>query len=337
MRLKKFAYHCAAVVCAVTVVSCDFIDEEYRLDDVSKEVSLGTGTTTLPLGSFEKRYLGDLLGSGLDGVLDKTEDGSYSFSMVQDPESVGLGDFNLDELKSFTFERMASEFDVELPGVSFNAPAIEVNAQTAIDYAYKGIEICKKQNSDYILCMYHTLITFYTKLKRHEEVIKVYDMYFAVDEGIRKGIRSTDLDIIGFTANALYLLKRYDEAAEKYEKFFGLLDTVNKNKICTMDALYTTMRLTDGSSLDKVSIYYAASCLNTGRLREAENNIKNYPVSRFQYDSFLYNNRIRQAVFLLSKYVLEPVVKPLAHLIDRFEFANRENKHHYMLNVKNIS
>lgn len=133
MRLKKFAYHCAAVVCAVTVVSCDFIDEEYRLDDVSKEISLGTGTTTLPLGSFEKRYLGDLLGSELDGVLDKTEDGSYSFSMVQAPESVGLGDFNLDELKSFTFDRMASEFDVELPGVSFDAPAIKVDAQTAID------------------------------------------------------------------------------------------------------------------------------------------------------------------------------------------------------------
>lgn len=133
MRLKKFAYHCAAVVCAVTVVSCDFIDEEYRLDDVSKEVSLGTGTTTLPLGSFEKRYLGDLLGSGLDGVLDKTEDGSYSFSMVQDPESVGLGDFNLDELKSFTLDEMASEFDVELPSLSFDAPAIEVNAQTDIN------------------------------------------------------------------------------------------------------------------------------------------------------------------------------------------------------------
>lgn len=147
MRLKKFAYHCAAVVCAVTVVSCDFIDEEYRLDDVSKEVSLGTGTTTLPLGSFEKRYLGDLLGSGLDGVLDKTENGSYTFSMVQDPESVGLGDFNLDELKSFTFERMASDFDVELPSLSFDAPALKVDAQTPINTDIGPVQVFLEQVS----------------------------------------------------------------------------------------------------------------------------------------------------------------------------------------------
>lgn len=147
MRLKKFAYHCAAVVCAVTVVSCDFIDEEYRLDDVSKEVSLGTGTTTLPLGSFEKRYLGDLLGSGLDGVLDKTEDGSYSFSMVQDPESVGLGDFNLDELKSFTLDEMASEFEVELPSLSFDAPALKVDAQTPINTDIGPVQVFLEQVS----------------------------------------------------------------------------------------------------------------------------------------------------------------------------------------------
>ena len=133
MKLKNYAYRCMAVVCAIVAVAC--VDEDFSFDKVSKEVSVIDGKTTLPIGSLEKQTLGSLLGADTElpeGFV-KNEDGSYTFSDRMEPESAGLGDFDLSQLTSFTLERMASEFEVELPSLSFDAPALKVDAQTPIN------------------------------------------------------------------------------------------------------------------------------------------------------------------------------------------------------------
>ncbi|MBR5821953.1 MAG: hypothetical protein IKY51_03790 [Alistipes sp.] len=133
MKLKNYAYRCMAVVCAIVAVAC--VDEDFSFDKVSKEVSVIDGKTTLPIGSLEKQTLGSLLGADTElpeGFV-KNEDGSYTFTDRMEPESAGLGDFDLSQLTSFTLERMASEFEVELPSLSFDAPALKVDAQTPIN------------------------------------------------------------------------------------------------------------------------------------------------------------------------------------------------------------
>ena len=133
MKLKNYAYRCMAVVCAIVAVAC--VDEDFSFDKVSKEVSVIDGKTTLPIGSLEKQTLGSLLGSDAElpeGIV-KNEDGSYLFTDGKEPTSAGLGDIDLGELSSFTLERMESEFDVDLPSLSFDAPALKVDAQTPIN------------------------------------------------------------------------------------------------------------------------------------------------------------------------------------------------------------
>ena len=133
MKLKNYAYRCMAVVCAIVAVAC--VDEDFSFDKVSKEVSVIDGKTTLPIGSLEKQTLGSLLGADteLPAGFVKNEDGSYTFTDGMEPESAGLGDFDLSQLTSFTLDRMASEFDVDLPSLSFDAPALKVDAQTPIN------------------------------------------------------------------------------------------------------------------------------------------------------------------------------------------------------------
>ena len=130
MRLKNYAYHCLAVVCAIVAVSC--VDKDFSVDKVSTEVSVFEGKTVLPIGTFEKCSLGDLLGDSLSDL--RKEDGTYSFSEEQEPKSLSEDlNFNLDELKSFTLEEVASDFDINLPSITFDAPAIEIDAETAIN------------------------------------------------------------------------------------------------------------------------------------------------------------------------------------------------------------
>lgn len=147
MKLKNYAYRCMAVVCAIVAVAC--VDEDFSFDKVSKEVSVIDGKTTLPIGSIEKQTLGSLLGADteLPAGFVKNENGSYTFADGMEPESAGLGDFDLSQLTSFTLDRMASEFEVELPSLSFDAPALKVDAQTPINTDIGPVQVFLEQVS----------------------------------------------------------------------------------------------------------------------------------------------------------------------------------------------
>ena len=196
---------------------------------------------------------------------------------------------------------------------------IRENLSTIEEYAHKGIEICQKQKNDYILSLYHNLMTVYMYLDRFEDAVKLHDEYFAVDDEIRKGVRTTDMDILGFTANALFALNRYDEACEKYEKFFQLYDAVKNHNFCTKDALYTIRHLSNGRSFDSVCVNYTSCCLNTEKYKEAEQSFRNHPSSAYKYDKSLYFNRVRQQIFLLSKYDIKEIIRIYSGSDEKFK------------------
>ena len=186
---------------------------------------------------------------------------------------------------------------------------IKENKELLVGYARKAIEICEKQGNDYILGMYHTLMTIYMKLDCFEDAVKLHDEYFEVDNKIRRGVRSNDIDIIGFTANALFALERYEEACEKYENFFKLYAAMQNSRLCTNDALYSIRYLTSGRSFDSLCENYTSCCLNTGRYKEAEANLSKYPLKAFKYDKELYATRMRQQTFLLTKYGTKEILR----------------------------
>ena len=59
MRVKRYVYRLLGAVCAFATIAC--VDQSFDLNNVSKEVTVGSGTTTLPLGYLNDKSLGELL------------------------------------------------------------------------------------------------------------------------------------------------------------------------------------------------------------------------------------------------------------------------------------
>ena len=78
MITLKNIYRTLCVIGAVAMVGC--VDESYRISDVSTEVTLGTGTTTLPIGYLETMTLQDLLGEEEIEGLVQNADGTLAYS-----------------------------------------------------------------------------------------------------------------------------------------------------------------------------------------------------------------------------------------------------------------
>ena len=136
MKLKNYAYRCMAVVCAIVAVAC--VDEEFSFDKVSTEVSVLDGKTVLPVGTFEKQTLGDLLKDVDLSKLTKNEDGSYTFTYEVEPQTLSPGDVELPT--SFAIEEMGSNFDFTLPSVNFSDYGVEVNENFALDLELGAFE-----------------------------------------------------------------------------------------------------------------------------------------------------------------------------------------------------
>lgn len=124
MKLKNYAYRCVAAVCAIVAVAC--VDENFSIDKVSKEVSVLDGKTVLPIGTFEKVSLGDLLKDVDTSELQKNEDGTYAFVVNIAEETISAGDFELPT--SFEIEEMGSSFTVDnMPSINFGDYTAGVN------------------------------------------------------------------------------------------------------------------------------------------------------------------------------------------------------------------
>ena len=52
-------YRLMAAICAFSLIAC--VDNDFRLDETSLEVTVGSETTVLPLGFLEQTTLAELL------------------------------------------------------------------------------------------------------------------------------------------------------------------------------------------------------------------------------------------------------------------------------------
>lgn len=179
----------------------------------------------------------------------------------------------------------------------------------AIDYAYQGIELCKKQENDFVLALYHSLTVLHYVSKKFEDVLRIYDEYFEVDDSIRQGERCTDLEMYAYRALSLYELQRFEEAYESFRKFIAMFDRVYNKELCTREILYTVQRFNNEHSFDEINVYYTECCMKTGRYSDAEKSFKNSPASHFTYAPNIYNLRIRQEVQLLSMRGCSDIIK----------------------------
>lgn len=138
MKLKKYANRLLVAVLAVAAVAC--VDESYRLDEVSTEVTLVEESTTLPLGNLKKKTIGDLLGDQEINGLVKDENGNYAFSVDGESQSITIDGITT----SFEIPSTESSFEVEMPSLNFDNGVVDIKAYDEIDSNIAGL-------SDYII------------------------------------------------------------------------------------------------------------------------------------------------------------------------------------------
>lgn len=132
MRVKNFAYRLICAVSALVLVAC--VDKSFNLDDVSKEVTVGGGTTVLPLGYLENKSIADLLGEQEIEGLVIDENGNLSYNYVGQRGEVSLDGVSAE----FSIPRIESTFTAEYPQFDLSMNAIVISEEG--DIAISGLE-----------------------------------------------------------------------------------------------------------------------------------------------------------------------------------------------------
>ena len=141
-------------ICAVFMiffVSC--VDNSYRIDEVSTEVTIATEKTTLPIGYLERKSIGDLLAEQTIEGLIKDENGNYSFEVSSEGETIKFDKITTE----FTIPEISSSFDVDYPEFDFEMAALEISETKTI--AVTGLDDFNFGGGEYELPSYITLPT----------------------------------------------------------------------------------------------------------------------------------------------------------------------------------
>lgn len=113
-------------MCALAIVSC--VDESYRVDKISTEVTVCQETTVLPIGYYETKSLGDLLGdTTLEGLKDDGQ-GNYSFVFEGTGEPIEFNSIT----REFEIPKIESSFDVDYPKFDFEMTPILIEKEEDI-------------------------------------------------------------------------------------------------------------------------------------------------------------------------------------------------------------
>lgn len=139
MRTRNFVYRLIGVVCAFSLVAC--VDDSFNLDDVSTEVTVGNGTTVIPLGYIENKTISDLLGGQDIEGLEKDENGNLSFNYSGESDTIDIENIS----SEFEIPEMQNSFDVDYPEFDLTMQGIQISKGSDIelagleDYAFSNI------------------------------------------------------------------------------------------------------------------------------------------------------------------------------------------------------
>ena len=122
MRAKQYVYRLLGAVCAFATIAC--VDQSFDLNNVSTEVTVGSGTTTLPLGYLNDKSLGELLeGNDIEG-LHADENGDLSYRYAGESETIDIEGITTE----FDIPEVTSPFIVEYPDFEVNVEDVSIVA-----------------------------------------------------------------------------------------------------------------------------------------------------------------------------------------------------------------
>lgn len=126
MRTGNFVCRIIGAVCAFALVAC--VDESFNLDDVSTEVTIGNGTTVLPLGYIENKTISDLLGGQDIEGLEKDEEGNLSFNYSSEGDTININSVSTE----FEIPAIENSFMVDYPQFNFDMGTIKIEQEATL-------------------------------------------------------------------------------------------------------------------------------------------------------------------------------------------------------------
>lgn len=113
----KHLYHCNKITSRVacTVMACvsllgwSCVDNEFQLDNISGEITVGSGNATFPLGFLPEKSVSELIGDNVDG-LTTDQDGNYGL-FYSDYGAMSLGGFD----SRYDIAGSSTAWDMEYP------------------------------------------------------------------------------------------------------------------------------------------------------------------------------------------------------------------------------
>ena len=121
MKLQKYACRIFAAMLIVAATSC--VDSDYRLDEVSGEVTLISGKTKVYVGGLDQMTLGDLLGDTEIEGLEKDANGNFAYTFSGVGETIKIEDFE----NTFTIPGTESSFSVAYPSFSLDMGGVQIS------------------------------------------------------------------------------------------------------------------------------------------------------------------------------------------------------------------
>ena len=127
MNVSKGSYRILLVAIVVLFASC--VDKSFRIEEVSKEVTLGNDTTiTLPLGWLNEKSIEELLGDTEIPGLEIDENGNFLYSYEGEEGSTTIEGVSTE----FEIPEIKSSFEVEYPEFNFEMASIVISDEEDI-------------------------------------------------------------------------------------------------------------------------------------------------------------------------------------------------------------
>lgn len=147
------------------------------------------------------------------------------------------------------------------------------NDEMAEHYLQLGMQKCREKNDIILIGFYGEKAARHFRSREWEGILETAKEYYDLPKSIRPGVIGTDAEMHIFSAVALRMLHRFDEAINEYLEFFRLFRSIENGKLQTPDMLIYCFSAAVKDNVASALIELIDSCIQCGKYEIAAANL----------------------------------------------------------------
>lgn len=184
----------------------------------------------------------------------------------------------------------------------------------ALKYINIGLE--KLDHSIIAITAYYSFkASALLSLNRYEEVIETVDKYFSKENPSHTKTLASDFDMYAMRGESKYRTGKSAEAVDDFIQFFKIYNSYEKGRLNTEDLLYNTIKVR-GKNLKTLYNLFLFSCIESAKFNTAEDNMKGFPVDKYNDDRDYIFRHTHMRVQIMDKVGYKNLKKFYSQLDD---------------------